>query len=51
LRPESNETDPIIISLKSLDKVILSKVEKDIEREENITTDNPSEEETTVVDN
>ena len=52
LRPESNETNPIIISLKSLDKVILSKVGKtEIEREENLTTESPPEETTSVVDN
>lgn len=51
LRPESNETNPIIISLKSLDKVILSKVQRlESEREENLTTENPFEDETTSID-
>lgn len=47
LRPESNETDPIIISLKSLDKVILSKVGRQ-EKERDETTEVP--EDTTLVD-
>lgn len=47
LRPESNETDPIIISLKSLDKVILSKVGRQ-EKEREETTEVP--EDTTLVD-
>ena len=40
LRPESNETNPIIISLASLDKVILSKVQIKLDQdlEENLPT-------------
>lgn len=51
LRPESNETNPIIISLASLDQVILSKVKAaaDDDREKITTTDSPVED-TTIVD-
>jgi hypothetical protein len=51
LRPESNETNPIIISLKSLDQVILSKVQRLDNERENETTENPSEDTTLVDDN
>jgi hypothetical protein len=49
LRPESNETDPIIISLKSLDKVILSKV-RPLENESEIETTTNVSEDTTLID-
>lgn len=51
LRPESNETNPIIISLKSLDKVILSKVHRaENDHDEDLTTESPSED-TTLIEN